>query len=134
MGKHVDMQQRKTLARVDDVNRRNRVAAAREIIYEKKYAVNSAAVENLLREDSLVPTMVRTFFVLVVILAEFCGFSSRQNAFSSKLTQFNFSLFLLFVVDLMHEFELGVWKSVFIHLLRILDCLNENLKHELDRR
>jgi hypothetical protein len=34
----------------------------------------------------------------------------------------------------MHEFELGVWKAVFIHLLRILDCLNETLKHELDRR
>ncbi len=26
----------------------------------------------------------------------------------------------MFVPDLMHEFELGVWKAVFIHLLRIL--------------
>ena len=23
----------------------------------------------------------------------------------------------------MHEFELGVWKKVFIHLLRILECV-----------
>jgi hypothetical protein len=38
------------------------------------------------------------------------------------------------VVDLLHEVELGVWKAVFIHLLRLLDCRNENLKHELDRR
>ena len=40
----------------------------------------------------------------------------------------------MLVVDLMHEFELGVWKTVFIHLLRILDCHDEGLKHELDRR
>jgi hypothetical protein len=26
----------------------------------------------------------------------------------------------MFVVDLMHEFELGVWKATFTHLLRIL--------------
>jgi hypothetical protein len=40
----------------------------------------------------------------------------------------------MLVVDLMHEFELGVWKAIFIHLLRILDCQNEGLKHELDKR
>ena len=26
----------------------------------------------------------------------------------------------MFVVDLLHEFELGVWKATFTHLLRIL--------------
>ena len=26
----------------------------------------------------------------------------------------------MFVPDLMHEFELGVWKAVFTHLMRIL--------------
>ena len=26
----------------------------------------------------------------------------------------------MFVPDLLHEFELGVWKAVFTHLLRIL--------------
>jgi hypothetical protein len=40
----------------------------------------------------------------------------------------------MLVVDLMHEFELGVWKAIFIHLLRILDCESEALKHELDKR
>lgn len=58
MGKPRDIIQRKTLARVDDANRRSRIAAARENIYEKNYAVHSAVVENLLREDSLVPTAV----------------------------------------------------------------------------
>ena len=40
----------------------------------------------------------------------------------------------MLVVDLLHEFEIGVWKAVFIHLLHLLDCLDEKLKHELDRR
>jgi hypothetical protein len=61
-------------------------------------------------------------------------FSRVQNAFSCKLTEFGFSLFSMLVVDLMHEFELGVWKAVFIHLLRILDSQSEGLKHELDKR
>jgi hypothetical protein len=57
-----------------------------------------------------------------------------QNAFSSKLAPLGFNMFSMLAVDLMHEVELGVWKAVFIHLLRILDCQNESLKHELDRR
>ena len=45
-----------------------------------------------------------------------------QNAFSDRLGD-GFDLFSLFVVDLMHEFELGVWKALFIHLIRILVAL-----------
>ena len=26
----------------------------------------------------------------------------------------------MFVVDILHEFELGVWKAMFTHILRIL--------------
>jgi hypothetical protein len=62
MGMHRDMMQRETLARVDDLSRRNRVASAREIIYEKQYAVDSKPVENILKVDSLVPTDVRGRF------------------------------------------------------------------------
>jgi hypothetical protein len=53
-----DMAQCVTLARVDDNQRRFRVAAARRLIYEKNLQVNSAAVENLLRKTSLVPNVV----------------------------------------------------------------------------
>lgn len=38
----------------------------------------------------------------------------------------------MLVVDLMHEVELGVWKILFIHLLRIVASVNQ--LHELDRR
>jgi hypothetical protein len=58
MGMPADMSQRKTLARVDDVNRRNRIATARDIIYKKNYTVHSAPVERLLQNESLVPTAV----------------------------------------------------------------------------
>lgn len=40
----------------------------------------------------------------------------------------------MLVVDLLHEFELGVWKATFIHLLRILDSLKGNALAELDHR
>ena len=56
-----------------------------------------------------------------------------QNAFSSKLAPFGFNMFSMLAVDLMHKVELGVWKAFFIHILHILDCMDESLKHELDR-
>jgi hypothetical protein len=42
----------------------------------------------------------------------------------------------MLVMDLMHEFELGVWKALFTHLIRILSaaCTGDALVHELDRR
>ena len=43
-------------------------------------------------------------------------------------------MFSVFVPDLMHEWELGVWKSIFVHLLRILSSVDEGKLIELDRR
>jgi hypothetical protein len=42
----------------------------------------------------------------------------------------------MLVVDLMHEFELGVWKSLFTHLIRILYAAAPNGSQvaELDER
>jgi hypothetical protein len=37
-------------------------------------------------------------------------------------------------VDLLHEFELGVWKMLFVHLLRILTAEDKNLVQKLDER
>ena len=42
-----------------------------------------------------------------------------KNAFS-RLAQYGFDLFRMFVPDVLHEFELGVWKAIFTHLIRIL--------------
>jgi hypothetical protein len=53
-----------------------------------------------------------------------------QNAFSTRLSKFGFNFYSMFVIDLLHEFELGVWKAVFTHLMRILyaaggDCIQK---------
>jgi len=42
----------------------------------------------------------------------------------------------MLVVDFMHEFELGVWKNLFTHLIRILHAASPGgrLVGELDER
>ena len=50
-----------SLACIDDVKQRSRVGAAREAIYSENNTIDSAAVENLLKEESLVPTAVGGF-------------------------------------------------------------------------
>src|ERR1700677_3483430 len=58
-GMKLDMKQCNTCAHVDDGDRKRRVATAQHIIYKKNYAVNSEAIKNLLKEQSLGPTTVR---------------------------------------------------------------------------
>lgn len=47
-----------------------------------------------------------------------------------------FDLSRMLVVDLMHEFELGVWKALFVHLIRVLYAAvpGGRLVAELDKR
>jgi len=130
MGKQRDIRQRETLARLDDVDHRHRVAVARDLIYKKNYAVDSTAVKRLLGKDSLVPTAVRICPLSVITISMFFF----QSAFSRKLAILGLCKFRMLAVDLMHEVELNVWKALFIHLLRILNCHNAALIHELDRR
>ncbi|KAG9090779.1 hypothetical protein FRC06_000886, partial [Ceratobasidium sp. 370] len=72
----------------------------KSVIYAEGRAVNSKRVEQLLQAHSYVPT---------------------ENTFSRRLQSFGFNIFGSLAVDFLHEFELGVWKSVFQHILRILD-------------
>ena len=37
-------------------------------------------------------------------------------------------------VDILHELELGVWKSVLTHLIRVLYELGSDLVKEMDER
>ncbi|KAF9242150.1 hypothetical protein BU15DRAFT_73077 [Melanogaster broomeanus] len=108
-----DMLERELLARSDTQERRDKISSARELIYEKNYAVDNSQVEELLRTESMVPTV---------------------NAFSTRLGHTGFDFFMMLVVDLLHEFELGVWKAIFTHLLRILDSLKKGELAELDHR
>lgn len=58
----------------------------------------------------------------------------EQNVLLDRLGPFGFNVFIALVVDLLHEFELGVWRMLLVHLLRILTSLNKDLVHELDKR
>lgn len=40
----------------------------------------------------------------------------------------------MFVPDLLHEFELGVWKAIFTHLMRILYANGQNSIQQLNER
>lgn len=64
------MTQRKTLARIDDANRRDHIKVAREHIYEKSNGINSKGVQNLLQETSFVPTTVYTSLLLDIVVAD----------------------------------------------------------------
>ncbi|KAJ7762206.1 hypothetical protein B0H16DRAFT_1884179 [Mycena metata] len=90
------------------------VNTARRFIYKFAHGIGSKKVDDLLKETSSVPTL---------------------NAFIERLGS-DFNLHQMLVVDFMHEFELGVWKNVFTHLIRLLYALpdGKNLVAELDRR
>jgi hypothetical protein len=40
----------------------------------------------------------------------------------------------MFVVDLLHEFELGVWKAIFTHLLQVLYAAGDDKIQTLNKR
>ncbi|KAF7362262.1 hypothetical protein MVEN_00572600 [Mycena venus] len=90
------------------------VRKAREFIYKLAHPIGSERVNNLLKETSSVPTM---------------------NAFIERLGD-DFDLHRMLVIDFMHEFELGVWKNLFTHLIRLLYAQpnGQALVAELDRR
>ena len=54
--------------------------------------------------------------------------------FAEKLGHLGLDPYIMLAVDLMHEFELGVWKAVFTHLICILYAAasNGNLVSELN--
>ena len=134
LGTKRDRKQRLQLQRIDDSNHREVVARARFEIYNKNQHVNGARVERYLKEHSLVPTSVRQLRFLGIHHLTCFHQLEYQNAFSDRLSPIGLNFYSLFVVDLMHEVELGVWKSLMIHLLRILACEDENLLHKLDER
>jgi hypothetical protein len=64
LGTAQDMKQRKSLVRLDDETKRHNIKTARDLIYQKNYAVNSEAVKAILQKQSLVPTAVSAVTVM----------------------------------------------------------------------
>jgi len=57
-----------------------------------------------------------------------------QSAFSLRLSKFGFNFYSMFVPDLLHEFELGVFKAFLIHFLRILHAAGNDCIQEFNKR
>jgi hypothetical protein len=57
-----------------------------------------------------------------------------QNAFSKLFSPLGFDFYQMIAPDLLHEFELGVWKRTFTHLLRILVANGGDGAQELNSR
>ena len=129
LGMSRDMKEWDVLARVDNHVRQNKIQGAHSHIYGSALSVTSTAMENLLKDQSLVPASVS--FVISLLPNHD---HSVKNAFSDRLACLGFNLFCMLVVDLMHEFELGIWKVLFTHLLRILSAaqVGDALVNELD--
>lgn len=57
-----------------------------------------------------------------------------QSAFSQRLGELGFDIYRALIPDLMHEFELGVWKSTLTHLVRILTAFGASSINKLNAR
>ena len=77
IGMKTDILQRQILAREDTQERRNKIIAAHQLIYEKNYVVGTPQVEALLKEESLVPTKVSSCGRLFII----CGINLYLECF-----------------------------------------------------
>ena len=114
---------RRQSVRVDSDIRRTNVQAARKLIYDEGKPMTGIAVETLLKSESLVPTLVRPRSACYLLRAASPDTHEGlyvQNAFSERLDGLLPNFHDLFVPDFLHEWELGVWKNIMVHLIRIL--------------
>jgi hypothetical protein len=104
--------------------------SARRTIFDKGYAVDSRNLDDLLKAESWVPNNV-SVNTMDSVKQFILGL---QNAFSERLAANGFHIYAAMVVDFMHEWEIGVWKNLLIHLIRILFAYDPSLVNDLDRQ
>ncbi|KAI0667339.1 hypothetical protein C8Q78DRAFT_994357 [Trametes maxima] len=100
-------------AQTDSKQQQRDIKKARKLIFEDGRSLASRRVKDLLDARSLNPI---------------------QPAFSVQLSPFGVNVYDLFAPDLMHEFELGVWKGTFTHLLRLVAAQGDDMLKEFNRR
>ncbi len=132
MGTKLDARRRDKNVRVENAEHHRLVEMTRTWIYEKGTNITSKFVDRVLSPRSWVPT--RVCFQIQAYESSFMLTYVCQNAFSVKLSKFGFDIFSLLAVDLLHEFELGVWKAIFTHLMRILCAAGGDQVQSLNAR
>lgn len=120
--------------RVDDRARKKKILKACRAIFKNGASINGVRVKRLLPDELLVPTIISICYRYLSghrVLALRYHF---QNSFSERISGVSetFNFFLMFVVDLLHEFEHGVWKAIFMHLMRILYAVGGTSLKELN--
>ncbi|KAI0716914.1 hypothetical protein C8Q76DRAFT_420457 [Earliella scabrosa] len=101
MGTRADhFRRRKT--RTDNAYIQGRIKLARKWLFEDGVPLTSVWLKRILDPLSLTPT---------------------RPALSAKLSDYGLDVYSLYVPDLLHEFELGVWKNTLTHLVRILHSM-----------
>ncbi|TBU26150.1 hypothetical protein BD311DRAFT_668148, partial [Dichomitus squalens] len=98
--------------RQDTIALRAKILRARKNLF-KGYSITGKFVTSWLKAESLTPI---------------------QSAFSIRLSAHNVNFYDILAPDLMHEFELGVWKGIFIHLMRMLAERGDDAVEEFNSR
>ncbi|KAI0629503.1 hypothetical protein C8Q77DRAFT_1065419 [Trametes polyzona] len=113
-GTRADLLRRKDVRR-DSPALRSKIKRARKWLFTHGIPVTSIHIERLINQWSLNPL---------------------QSAFSLRLGERdpNFNVYDLLAPDLMHEFELGVWKGIFLHLMRLLHAQGPDTVQEFNHR
>ncbi|KAH6901821.1 hypothetical protein BKA70DRAFT_1435826 [Coprinopsis sp. MPI-PUGE-AT-0042] len=104
MGTAEDIEFRINNPRLDDEENRAMISRALKKV-EDGYAITGDLVDIHIKSRSLLTV---------------------KNAFSSNLAPFGYDIFQSLVVDPLHEFEIGVWKGLYIHLLRLLRAFGKS--------
>lgn len=112
----------------DKFKRCKKVDDACNSLYEEGYAITGDHIDGLLRDESLVPTMVAAH----VSTPFQVSLRFVQNTFSATLAPFGFDFHKMLTVDLLHEVELGVWKALLIHLFQMLHTCKGDKIHWFD--
>ncbi|KAG8723471.1 hypothetical protein FRC09_003185 [Ceratobasidium sp. 395] len=114
LGTEEDRRTRIERPRIDNSETQGLTLQARRTVYAERYAITSDKAEAFIKPTSLVLTI---------------------NTFSSQLKDFpTFDVYKIFVPDMLHEFELGTWKGLFIHLIRMVNTRGAAVVAMLNRR
>ena len=130
MGKKHDLRNRLKNSRNDNEMLHKAIGLSHKWIYQDGTPIGSNHIGNLLNPLSLRPIRVRARTVSITIKLTPC----KQSAFSQRLFSHGFNHYKMFVPDLLHEFELGVWKATFTHLMRILYAMGGTAVQQLNKR
>jgi hypothetical protein len=119
------MRRRDRLMRTDGKFRRATIDKVRRWLFQDGDSNGSKRIKMALEKTSVTTTQVCHNKVRALSNSQY----PLQNAFSMRLHKHGFDFYRMFAPDILHEFELGVWKATFTHLMRILYAAQGDLCH-----